>query len=1420
MESDEFGYPDDFVRNSISRKIKLRNGLEFVLSDEQYHNIFNQVNDVKENKNRCCQSVDVPSTSLGITEESLTPFRETLMSYEVDITDGFKMVLSDEEFTELFLCHDDVSFEEQDEAEKDVIYSFLNYVIRVVIDDEPNKEKTKPDEDPKKSESKKNDKKKDDEEKKEKLKRKRKSEKGSDTDTSTRKKSKSKRKSKPTDDKKTDKTETSSDEDSSDDEEINRLNKAASKIPTYKSIKNLVRKSFYKVLDISDVETTKGRTIRLKLEDGDADDVKQKRKKDRERQRKYRKNLDKEKQKKINEKARVSMRKLRERKSDREKEIERKRNSERRYLTRQLKKSGLQYNFNEGLDVDQHNFNIYMKSLSWQECPHCHRRVVQSCFNTFRCHKNCHLFTEENDMDPGEVPKELQDLTYIEKQLIARVHSVISLYKFKKCQYNYRGQVINFSQDVQSVADKLPHLVSDLNNVVVVKLTEAVTVHDFFVRKGKVLDALVWLKDHNPSYSDIIIDYENLDTLPTDGCVYSDLKHSVNFHNDDDVGDDFENEDDSDLVFTHVPDVLNSSLKKSFNNLLIWPSLGTTPINEFSSPSYISMCFPHLFPYGKADYTVARPHKVRLSDYVQHLLLYKDGRFSKDERFRYFIMNSEMRWNSLNIGNVYVKKNSIFSKMTIVQLKDYFKKNPWIADQIMHFGSRIRTTKSYWNSRCSELLDMVNQLGTPTVFFTLSSADYHWPDLYRLLGYDVNKLSVSEKSNLLNDVVELDSDFCHLLNQVQRHTKCSKSHCLRPIGKSNTLECRYRFPRDMVSETEFEINDKGDIADIKFKRNDPLVNKYNRWVLQTWRSNIDISPILSKQIVYRYIAKYASKSEVKSISYNELLTEILNTSSDDADMSKKAIRKLLISSCGERDYCAQEVMHFLMHYNREFVVINLKNFDWAIINNGLSSTNILDLYAKRPSHLEKLSLYEIGRFIRFVSGKPVWRSKEAVVRFFPKCVREHNVDLLYLYKSQIFYPWRPIDDLIPLNDDMIQNIDNSYKKYVIPHSESDFHDGNQDDKDDYSIIMKEAPEKDNEGILSSYNPNKQGNRGNDKSFHDNDYEWVYMCHKVSTEAVQNLYEKLRTDYESKEEIFINSHSLSYDQKSVFNFVKELSEKLKSNAVVEGQFAIVQGMPGTGKTYLLKCCVNYIKKNFDSRAVKVIAPTGVSAKLINGTTLHSFLCHFYKVMLRKNINVSRGLVNGALGVIKHIVFEKGKKPPLLPLCILVKFETVTLSDLNIQYVPIIPVVSTWYRTGVLCSRSQLPVSLCWACTIHKAQGLTLSSMVLDVGASEFALGLFYVALSRVPDKNSLCLVMSLSLDRLNSAGIFINKETCCCAEKHEMQSKQKNERKSLYNHKLYMRKYRQRLSEKRIQQVREKDRLYRQKKRKLMNRKSH
>ncbi|KAK3911389.1 ATP phosphoribosyltransferase [Frankliniella fusca] len=382
-------------------------------------------------------------------------------------------------------------------------------------------------------------------------------------------------------------------------------------------------------------------------------------------------------------------------------------------------------------------------------------------------------------MDPLDIPHELESLTYIEKQLLSRVHPVISLLRVKKLQYKYKGQVINFTQDVQEVADSLPYLVKDLSNIVVIKLNNHVRLKDFVIRKDKVLNALLWLKRNNPQYFDLKIDMSALNTLPDDDNVYDELQSirseqlSSNLRDkmeeDDDLIGDQNNDDCDEITYSSVPD------------------RGKTPLNEFKSPGYISMAFPHLFCYGTADFSMPKTQKISLNEYIRHLMLYKDGRFAKDERFRYFIMNSEMRWHSLNLGNVYVKKNSIFSKMTIIQLRQYLKENPWLVNQIMHFGSRLRTTSSYWKSRCGELLDMVDQLGTPTIFFTLSSADYHWPDFYRLMGHDVATLSVQERGRLLSENPLIADTFFHL------RSKFFLENCFTKHFKVKDMWYRYEF---------------------------------------------------------------------------------------------------------------------------------------------------------------------------------------------------------------------------------------------------------------------------------------------------------------------------------------------------------------------------------------------------------------------------------------------------------------------------------------------------------------------------------------------------------------------------------------------------------------------------------------------------
>ncbi|KAJ6480204.1 hypothetical protein C8R45DRAFT_800847, partial [Mycena sanguinolenta] len=55
------------------------------------------------------------------------------------------------------------------------------------------------------------------------------------------------------------------------------------------------------------------------------------------------------------------------------------------------------------------------------------------------------------------------------------------------------------------------------------------------------------------------------------------------------------------------------------------------------------------------------------------------------------------------------------------------------------------------------------------------------------------------------------------------------------------------------------------------RRNDDLINAHNVPMILGWRANIDIRPVLNKNAVIAYVAKYASKAETQSSSYSDLL---------------------------------------------------------------------------------------------------------------------------------------------------------------------------------------------------------------------------------------------------------------------------------------------------------------------------------------------------------------------------------------------------------------------------------------------------------------------------------------------------------------------------------------------------------------------
>jgi len=126
-----------------------------------------------------------------------------------------------------------------------------------------------------------------------------------------------------------------------------------------------------------------------------------------------------------------------------------------------------------------------------------------------------------------------------------------------------------------------------------------------------------------------------------------------------------------------------------------------------------------------------------------------------------------------------------------------------------------------------------------------------------------------------------------------------------------------------------------------------------------------------------------------------------------------------------------------------------------------------------------------------------------------------------------------------------------------------------------------------------------------------------------------------------------------------------------------------------------------------------------------------LCVGAKVMLKRNISVEAGLVNGAVGTVTG--FDKKKRDG--------RIEVIVIDFHNIGQTARIERQSSTFEVlkCIYYTRKQFPLTLAFAITIHKSQGLSLRTAIIDVGQDCFGSGMSYVALSRVSSLNGLHLI---------------------------------------------------------------------------------
>ncbi len=153
--------------------------------------------------------------------------------------------------------------------------------------------------------------------------------------------------------------------------------------------------------------------------------------------------------------------------------------------------------------------------------------------------------------------------------------------------------------------------------------------------------------------------------------------------------------------------------------------------------------------------------------------------------------------------------------------------------------------------------------------------------------------------------------------------------------------------------------------------------------------------------------------------------------------------------------------------------------------------------------------------------------------------------------------------------------------------------------------------------------------------------------------------------------------------------------------------------------------------------------GADSKMTQGLYRRVHLAEGCRVMLTKNLWAKTGLVNGAQGTVREIIYPQGAMPDSMPVAAMVEFDNYSgpgfRSGDGPVIVPITPITTQWVNGKTSCTRTQLPLRLSYALTVHKSQGLALDKVVADVGDREMAAGLTFVAFSRVRKFTDLAIV---------------------------------------------------------------------------------
>ena len=196
----------------------------------------------------------------------------------------------------------------------------------------------------------------------------------------------------------------------------------------------------------------------------------------------------------------------------------------------------------------------------------------------------------------------------------------------------------------------------------------------------------------------------------------------------------------------------------------------------------------------------SRAVKLTFSEYLKSQLLNNDSRFRKNAEFVfYYLWQKELRELSAGIYNVLNSTNrrNLCVKQFIDGIND---SDAGIQANISTVLQLVRGTEQVWFLKKIDVMAMIKEFGSSTLFLTFSCAEYDSPDIYRYLqrvnkvpdSYPITKLCTENPISVSRKFTQKVSTLFYI--SVTRWKGTWRSHTLFleegiPVQGCSTLSC-------------------------------------------------------------------------------------------------------------------------------------------------------------------------------------------------------------------------------------------------------------------------------------------------------------------------------------------------------------------------------------------------------------------------------------------------------------------------------------------------------------------------------------------------------------------------------------------------------------------------------------------------------